>query len=338
MNYKFLLVSVIIFGSLLSVPFIASAEELVDPDPVITGELQTLEGIATEEVKNIPSGFGLWWRDITERVSIALTFDPVKKAEKQLQIAEERTKIANYITENSTDPKTQEKAKAMLERANELTQKITEKKDELVKNGDEKTKRLLKNIARHQLNKEVVLEKLEDKVSPEQLEKFQEFRKQLKEKGDDVLEKIKDNPNIPEEVKNKIEEVQTKVAEIQEIREEFRAEQKVLLEEIKSGRQDAKKEFEDLRETKNQEMEVIKEAYKAERKEIIEKIESGDETAKEQLKTLNEKIKQEAVEIRGEAKQDVKTIRKKLKNTNQPARDELRQNRQEIKEKIKEIR
>ena len=41
-----------------------------------------------------------------------------KKAEKQVKFAEEKIKLAEYITQNSTDVKIQEKARQMLEKAN----------------------------------------------------------------------------------------------------------------------------------------------------------------------------------------------------------------------------
>ena len=71
--------------------------ETVDDILVELEEPEELEGVELENITKVPSGFGMWLRDWREKISIALTFDPVKKAEKQLIYAEERMAIAQKI-------------------------------------------------------------------------------------------------------------------------------------------------------------------------------------------------------------------------------------------------
>ena len=73
-----------------------------------------LEGITIQEPTKAPSRFGLFFRGIKEQVSLITTINPVKKAEKQLQFAEERMKIAEKIIASSDNAASQEKAAKMI--------------------------------------------------------------------------------------------------------------------------------------------------------------------------------------------------------------------------------
>lgn len=227
---------------------------LIAPIFVSAQELTPLDGVKTEEIKSIPSSFGLWWRGIKEWTSTTLTFDPVKKAEKQLQFAQERTNLANYIVENSTDSRVQGKAMEMLTKAEEFIQKISEKKDKLTEKAGEKTSKLLENIAKQQLNKERVLEKIEDKLPPEALQSFQEFRTKLEEKSTNLLNTLQSSQNVPQEVKDKVIEVISQVQSTKTNREEIRVQQKDILEAIENGVEGAKAEFETMRVQLKQQM------------------------------------------------------------------------------------
>ena len=62
-----------------------------DGDTVVIDD--TYEDVDVEQVDEIPTGLGLWWRGVKERVAVTFTFDPVEKAEKELRFAEERRQI-----------------------------------------------------------------------------------------------------------------------------------------------------------------------------------------------------------------------------------------------------
>ncbi len=82
--------------------------------------------------KEAPSQFGLMWRGLRERISLFTTVNSVKKAQKQLQFAEERMRIAETFAAKSDDPKAQERAEKMTAKATEYLQKIEKKKDTLI--------------------------------------------------------------------------------------------------------------------------------------------------------------------------------------------------------------
>ncbi len=109
-THKILLISFIIFGFVVFVFPAAKAQEdatslieattitteadhtltteseqiLTTESAVLSDEPEALEGVQIAEPTSVPSSFGLWWRNWQERVSVALTLNPVKKAEKRL--------------------------------------------------------------------------------------------------------------------------------------------------------------------------------------------------------------------------------------------------------------
>ena len=315
----------------------SEASQVLTESVDLDNELEPLDGIQVDEVKSVPSGFGFWWRNIREWTSLALTIDPVKKSEKQLKFAEERIRLADYIIQNSTDPKIQEKAQKMLEKANQHMQKIEDKKDDLIKKADEKSQKLLRNIAKHNLNKERILEKIEDKLPPEKVEEFQQLRKTFEEKRQNFLNDLQNNPNVSQEIKDKLTNVLSRIKDIQQTREEFRIQQKDILEKIKAGNKDAKDQFEKLREERKQNLEQLREQFKEQKEEIINKIKEGDKDAVEELKGLNQERQRESAKIREAMKQKAGEIKEEIQLKRQEGRQQIQDNREQLKEQKKPV-
>lgn len=368
---RFLLISFIVFGAAVFVFPAAMAQEdvtsatdetavtaeadqvstteveqiLIAESAVLSDEPDALEGVEVAEPTSVPSSFGFWWRNWRERASVALTLDPVKKAEKRLVFAEERMKLAEYIAQNSTDPKVQEKAQQMLAKADEYIQKIEDKKDDLVNSTDQRAKVLLRNVARHQVNQTLVLDKLEDKLPPEKLEQFQQFREKVEVRQENFLQNIQDNPNVPQEVKDKVSEVAARVeARVQE-RQEFRVEQKDLLDQIKSGNEQARTEFETLRQERQEQLQQVRQEFKEERAEIINQAKesnsgtAGDSTTTNDLKTANDlKATNELRQLIQEKTQAIQGVNQQTKDKAQQIRVELQQNTQGVKQQLQENR
>lgn len=300
--------------------------EINSSNEIVSTDLQNLDGVNIKEPKNIPSKFGIMWQDFRHSLSLTFTFDKAKKAEKRLQYAEEKIKIANFIAGQSDNPKVQEKAQKMIEVASKHITKIEENKDKYLDNIDERKARLLKNLAIHKLNTEKVLEKMEDKIPAEKLEQFQNFRDKLAEKKDIFLEKIQSNSNIPDDVKQKITETQNAIEEKRVEREQIRLEMKDLIDNAKAGDQEVKNELEQKRteiiQTKEQKIQELQNK----KAEIIEDIKSGDENLKRQaileMKKINleqkiqnvekvinkNEIKAQIIESRNNLKKEVKQM------------------------------
>ncbi len=351
-KYKFLIVSAIFLGLATFVPIGANAQDessvistdetagaeasqVLSEDAELNDEPEALEGIEVEEAKNIPSGFGFWWKNMKEQASLVFTFNPVKKAEKQLKFAEERTKLANYMIENSADPKVQEKARQMLERANEHMQKIEERKDDLMEKTDGRSQKLLRNITKHYLNKERVLEKIEDKLPPEKLEEFLRLRKIAEEKGKNFLDNMQNNPNVSQEIKDRVENALLRVKNTQQAREELRTQQKTLLDEIKSGSQEAKKKFEELRRERKQNIEQVREQFREQKQEIINRIKAGEKEAVGKLKELNQEQQKEAAKKREEIKQKAMEFRQGIQQKRKEELQKIQENKTQLREQLK---
>ena len=285
MKKVFLSLVIIFVLSLLSTSFVLATEadstqdelaaSLDEVQALTTDELESLDGVEITEPIEIPGTFGLWWRSVKENVSLALTFDQTKKTEKQLRFAEERVKLANFIVETSEDPEAQEKAVAIVVRANKFMEKVQARSGDFLAKINERTEKLLANVARHELNKEKVLDKLEDKVSLEKLPELQKVKATIAEKTGAFLEKIMENENIPEEVKAKITIRKEAIIVRQEARIELREDYKELLEKALTGDKEAKVEFESKREENQIERQEIIKEFKNQTQSLINKAREG---------------------------------------------------------------
>lgn len=80
----------IVFAMAMCLIVSGPTQAATDETPTTTSPTTT----TAAESKDIPSSWGFFWRDIQERISLALTLNPVKKADKQVTFAEERLKLA----------------------------------------------------------------------------------------------------------------------------------------------------------------------------------------------------------------------------------------------------
>jgi len=313
---KFLIIGLVIASSVLWSNKVVLADEATDisseavlveavttsaedAQVVTSDELEDLDGVETVEPTNMPTSFGLWWQGVKETISLAVTRDPVKKAEMQLKFAEERVKLANYIAENSSDPVVQEKAAKIVAKADALMQKIEAKSGDFLANLDERKQKLLANTARHELNKEKVLNRLEDKSSLENLPELEKIKATIQEKTNIFLEKIASNENIPAEVKARITARKEAIAERQTERAEMRAENKELLDKALAGDESAKAELQAQREEQAKKREEIRNEFKEKTQELINKVQTGTvqgpAQALKELRKLHE-LRSQAVE------------------------------------------
>lgn len=312
--------------------FAAQAEDLavsqaVAESAVLADEAETLEGISVAEPTNIPSGFGFWWNDLKDNLSLAMTFDPVKKAEKQLLFAAQRLKLAEYMIQNSTDAKIQEKAQQLLSRANEYAIKVADRKDQLIQNMEQnKAKNLLSNTVKQQMNLELALDKVEDKITPEKLAAFQERRAQIEANQEQLLENLKNSSNVPQAVKDKIAEVKVRIQIKLQDREAIRSQQEEILDGIKAGREEARAALQQLIESRGQAADKARQEYKDFKTVLVERIKSGDQEAAKELIQVNKTQGAIMQKIFQDAKIQAGGIRAVLRNTATEARQELQQN------------
>lgn len=251
MNFLAVLVFVLGFSMVLALPIQAATEE---PTPVVTTTTTATTDTTTVVNKDVPSSWGMFWRDIREKIELALSLDPVKKAEKQLTFAEERLKLAESILANSTDEKIKEKAKQMIEKANEYLAKMQEKKAKWDLKKDEKAEKLKEKLAEHISNRERLMNKLETLVSPEKIKELSDLREKGLEKEKEILGAL-NNENLPEKIKTKLEDLKVRIETHTADIKSFNETKKDLLEKVQAGDEQAREELKKLMESKRQEKE-----------------------------------------------------------------------------------
>jgi len=308
---------------------------LDEAQALATDELESLDEVEIAEPTKVPGTFGLWWRGIKENLSLAVTFDPIKKAEKQLRFAEERVKLANFIAEKSEDPEAQAKAVKIIERANQFMEKIQARSGDLLEKVNERTEKLLANVARHELNKEKVLNKLEDRVPLEGLPELQRVKASIREKTEVFLEKIMENENIPEEVRARITTRKEAITVRQEERVELREESKELLEKALAGDEEAKIEVEAKREENRDRRKEIIEEFKDKTQGLINKARENVPDEKKAIQEL-EQIKIKAINVIKDKAETIKNrveTQRRIMNNEPASRNELGETIQEQEQK-----
>ena len=199
--------------------------------------------------------------------------------------------IAQKIAESSTDAKVQERAQKVVETAQNMMTKIEENKAKWLANSDERVQRLLKNVATYQLNKENILNKIEEKVPADKLAQWEQMRDKMTEKGRGLLRAV-ENENMPEAVKAHLEAVKNKIDEQSQVAREFRAEKKDLLEKAKNGDEAAREEIKKLEELKKAKMEEVKQNFEAKKEEfkagMQEKLKEGENQVRPLLKKIED--------------------------------------------------
>lgn len=313
----------------------SSETAITTAEPTVTSvsidtEAQNSLPTPEEPQTKIPGSWGLFWLGLRERVSVTLTLDPVKKAEKLVDFANQRMNIAEAVSEKAKDnPALQDQAEKMMGRANKLMQRVTERKDSLLKKNDEKAQKLLEKAGDQIIYRERVLNKLEEKFDNNRLEKIKALREEAKVDGEKLLNAV-GTENMPADAKAHLEEVRKKIEEQREEVKQFVEEKKVLLEKIKSGdeqaKEDLKKLQEDFVESKPGRME--------DRKNISDEIKNIRKDVREQTNATSSIREKKEIRLKLRSPEAGDTIPKERKEL----RQEIKNDRAEIRQEIRDIR
>lgn len=294
---KFLLLGLTMLSFSLVAPRVLAATETAEATQAVLAEAsdvveildidQELVGLDVATVEEMPSTLGLWWRRVRERVALSITFDPVKKAEKRLRFAEENMRLADFIATNSTDPDQQAQALRLSERAEEHFAQIAKVQAELLANPEARQQLFLQNMARFSVNYERIMDNLESKLPGFDAANVETVRARHAERVEAFLDKVENNPNLPEEVKNMILEKKTIIESRQAAREAWREANKELLEKARAGDEAAKEQLRQAQQERLEEQGQAIQERQETRQRLIEEIKSGDQEAVQELKQLN---------------------------------------------------
>lgn len=219
---------------------------------------------------NVPTGrFGLWWHGVKETVSLAVTFDPVKKAEKQVRFAEERMGMAAAMMDKAVgDEKMQDKALDMIGKAQKFMDKVEDGKSKWLDADDTEARdNLLKDIGTHTALREQAFDRMEqrilgvtaeddweapgagadapgigsgawDRVSDSTWGRLQDIREQGHMSGRRLMTAL-ENENVPEEIQGHLKGVKQRIETFSEDLGLFKEVKKELLDLKKSGEEGA---------------------------------------------------------------------------------------------------
>jgi hypothetical protein len=272
-NLKVLAASLIFVFALGSV---ALAQEIPE---VTQDEEVSAQDLGISEPKVLPDSPFYFLKNWRRAIGLFFAFNPARRAELRLKIANEKLMEAKKLAEMKKNPKLMEKA--LNEFQNEIG-KISQESGENLKQFSEK-------LIHQQILHQKILQKLETQVPPEVYEKIKAKREKHLEKFAQVMQKVEAKDRIAETLVNELEKV--KGSEFKEF-----------------------KSLELLREIEEKMPKEVKERIKTKRlekmEELAKKLEKMSEEEKERFKIYVEQIsgdKEKKLEI-------LENLKEKLEN------------------------
>jgi hypothetical protein len=190
-NLKILAASLILVFAFGSVAFAQEIPEVTQDETV------TAQDLGISEPKVLPDSPLYFLKNWGRAIGLFFAFNPAKKAELRLKIANEKLMEAKKLAEMKKDPKLIEKT--LNEFQNEIG-KISQESGENLKQFSEK-------LIHQQILHQKILEKLETQVPPEVYEKIKAQREKHLEKFAEVMQKVESKDKIAETLGNELEKV-----------------------------------------------------------------------------------------------------------------------------------
>lgn len=240
------------FGLALFACFLFISPVLAQSETVVT---DTPEVLTTDTVKNavdVIGPWGLFWQSVKEQFALLTTLDPVTKVEKMTQFAQERMYMAEALAEKAENNEVlQKRAKQMMEKAEKFMQKVADQKDKVAKKETERAQKALQNAANQNMLRDEAIKRIEEKLSPENMQRLEEMRLRGLENSQRLINAI-GNENISTTTKAHLEEVKSKIeTHLQEVKT-FLEEKKALLEKAQNGDEAAIEELRKMRLERNE--------------------------------------------------------------------------------------
>jgi len=242
----------ILFGLALFVCFLFISPVLAQSETVTT---DTPEVLTTDTVKNavdVIGPWGLFWQGVKEQFALLTTLDPVTKIEKMTQFAQERMYMAEALAEKAENNEVlQKRAHQIMEKAEKFMQKVSDQKEKATKRETERAQKALQNAADQNMRRDEAIKRIEEKLSPENIQKLEEMRLRGLENSQRLINAI-GNENISTTTKAHLEEVKSKIeTHLQEVKT-FLEEKKALLEKAQNGDEAAIEELRKMRTERNE--------------------------------------------------------------------------------------
>ncbi len=315
-------------GNVVSAQTSDEVDETLLTDSIIeteNGDVVVVDDTFVDEdlvdVTEVPSGFGLWWRNVREQVSVSFTLDPLKKAEKQLRFAEERRQIFEAMIEDAETDEQRVRAEKQLEKSQEYLEKVEERRDKWANATEvERAEMIQQNIEKSHIRRENLFDRLEEKLPAERIAKLQEMRVKAEERGQKLLENIEQKEGLTSEQKARMILIREHVAE-----------KKEELNIIKEARTQLE---EDLKDASPEERKASMEAFQEERRANIKEQQDQVQELLEKRKKLTEELKVKA----STGDEDAQLKLERVEQVNKNIVQKVEVHREDMKEKAEEHR
>ena len=348
-------------------------ETLVSENATVSSEAVADENVSdaalgTAEITTVPSTFSNLMNSLKQKISLAFTFDKAKAVEKHLQFANEKIARARYMLANADDRRTYDNALNQLEKANANVEEIKTKISEIADNP-ERIRELQDKYSDQLVLHHRILQKLENQVPADVLEKIKANREEHLNRLREVFEKIdaNDQAKVAARLRRAFEKEKgsdlkplSDLAFIEELKAKYPENKKEIFDRIMALRheelakklnilthEERTKKIEDYMSYTETEVAEKKAEILAERQALLEKI-SEDKSLASLLKSSINQAKQfMAIEEKNLAKIKEKTVQleEKVKAGDEKAKvllDKLNERKEKITEQkdklIKELR
>jgi len=177
----------------------------------------TSQDLGISEQTLLPDSPFYFLKEWKRGIQSFFAFGRLKKTELEQQFANERLiEIQKLVDEGNVDAKILEKATEKYEKTME---KIKERADKIKENAeqDENVNKFLEKFTNQQVLHERILQKLEERVPEEVLEKIKEARERHLERFREVMQKLESNKErVAEKIENALQSGDARNAEILE--------------------------------------------------------------------------------------------------------------------------
>ncbi|MDP2927055.1 MAG: DUF5667 domain-containing protein [bacterium] len=198
---------------------LALAQSEVAPSPVapvesptpsvgstITEDLPTVtaQDLGVNAPRVLPDSRFYFFKDWQRNLGLALTFNPVKKAELRQKILNEKLVELDKLAEKTQNPELIQKATDAAQKEMEKLKEQVEKFKNTAQNNPE-IEKFLGKFVEHSILQQKLLEKLETKVPPQALERIETARQRQLQRFGDVMAKLEAKEKIAERVNAALE-------------------------------------------------------------------------------------------------------------------------------------
>lgn len=224
-------------------------ETLMDVDVEVDSASETVV-VPNEEMTRL----GLLLLDMRERIALFTAFNPVTRAERAVRFAEERTRIAEILSERvNTDSQVYERIEIMLERSEELTRRAEMHRERVLERVGERSDSVIERLLTVREQREKILSTLEERVSSERLEQVRMMREDAENQSKALLNAL-ENQRIPERVQTHLEAIKNRMEVHRTNMQEFREAQQEILERLREGDTNAREELRILQDERREDI------------------------------------------------------------------------------------